>query len=222
VFTPSQLDQILSSPALRDGATGFRSYFDDNNVSGETLNLDNSSWNAILQNFEGVPHLGIAAPRALNSLTTSNDDNVISLDTWVPNGVLPALAAGQSGDGNANLVVGTAGGQTLSGLGGNDVLAAFNGGAGSTLNGGAANDLLLGGPGNDTLSGNTGRDVLAGGLGADIFKWLANAATEAPGSANMDTVVDYSFLEGDRLDLSALLDANFGPTSDVSNFVQAS
>ncbi|MCY1546832.1 hypothetical protein D9M68_828530 [compost metagenome] len=43
------------------------------------------------------------------------------------------------------------------------------------------------------------------------------AATGAP---NLDQVLDYSFAEGDKLDLSALLDANFVSGSQVSDFVK--
>jgi hypothetical protein len=36
----------------------------------------------------------------------------------------------------------------------------------------------------------------------------------------VDAIVDFSYVEGDKIDLSSLLDANFGPTSTVSDFVR--
>jgi Ca2+-binding RTX toxin-like protein len=93
-----------------------------------------------------------------------------------------------------NVIVGNSGDNTLTGAAGND-----------TLNGGAGNDWLAGGAGNDTLKG---------GAAADTFKFA-----EA-GSGNVDTIVDYYAGEGDKLDLSALLDAHFGAGSNVSDFVQ--
>jgi hypothetical protein len=56
-------------------------------------------------------------------------------------------------------------------------------------------DMLLGGAGNDTLIGSFGNDIAAGGAGADIFKYVEF------GAANVDRVVDYSFMEGDKLNL---------------------
>jgi hypothetical protein len=204
-MTPTQLNEVLSDPLLRDGANDFRPYFDDSDVTGETLNLDTSTWNAVVQGFEGTPHLAIAAPRALNNHTVTTEDNYFSLDAWLTSGALPALDADQTGDGTANLVVGTAGAQSLTGAGGNDILAAFNSATGSTLDGGANADLLLGSPGDDVLTGGTGNetgnDVLAGARGADTFTW--GAATVAAGDE--DTIVDYDFTEGDKIDLQNLV-----------------
>ena len=86
---------------------------------------------------------------------------------------------------------------------------------GDTLTGSGLADILRGGAGNDTLRGGLGIDQLTGGTGADTF-----ALAETPGAADKDTILDYSFAEGDKLDLSALLDANFGSGSNVSDFVR--
>ena len=74
--------------------------------------------------------------------------------------------------------------------------------------------MLLGGAGNDTLRGGTGNDILAGGTGADNFTFAET------GFANSDSIVDYSYVEGDTLDLSALLDAAFVAGQPVSDFVR--
>ena len=84
-----------------------------------------------------------------------------------------------------------------------------------TLNGNAGADMLLGGAGNDTLNGGTGNDIVSGGTGADRYVFAET------GSANKDSIVDYSFVEGDTLDLSALLDAAFGAGQPVSGLVRA-
>ncbi|MBX3521835.1 MAG: tandem-95 repeat protein [Xanthobacteraceae bacterium] len=193
VMTADQLNEVMSDATLRSNLIG---YFDDNNVDNETLNLDNSSWNASVTGFQGPASLALAAP------TTASGD--ISLSTWVTDGVLPALDSDQTGDGNANLLVATASGQTVQGNGGNDILVAFHTGTGNTLDGGNGNDLLLGGDGADTLNGGAGNDVLAGGKGADTFSFNEHGASVS------DVIVDYNFGEGDMIHLDTLLADAFG------------
>jgi serralysin len=83
----------------------------------------------------------------------------------------------------------------LQGEGGNDTLKGFGG-----------HDELYGGSGHDTLHGGTGPDVLSGGLGADTFVF---SSREECGTHrdNCDVLLDFSELEGDRIDLSGI-DAN--------------
>ena len=68
------------------------------------------------------------------------------------------------------------------------------------------------------LAGGLGNDGLKGDAGNDIFGFAET------GPENSDTILDYSFAEGDALDLSALLDTHFGSgapgSNDVSNFVR--
>ncbi|WP_080507775.1 tandem-95 repeat protein [Rhodopseudomonas palustris] len=91
----------------------------------------------------------------------------------------------------------------------------FGGGHDDFLSGGEGSDLLIGGGGNDLLAGGSGNDTLRGGAGADTFE-LSNT-----GSSNFDTILDYSSAEGDTLDLSALLDAAYGPGNNVdASFVR--
>ncbi|WP_460147384.1 calcium-binding protein [Pseudomonas sp. H2_H03] len=82
------------------------------------------------------------------------------------------------------------GGDTLIGNAGDDIL--FGQGGNDNLSGGAGNDILVGGKGNDTLTG---------GAGADTFVWLK-------GDTGSDTVTDFKHGEGDKLDLSDLLQGN--------------
>jgi hypothetical protein len=55
---------------------------------------------------------------------------------------------------------------------------------------------------------------LSGGTGADAF------VLNETGSANLDHIVDYNAAEGDKIDLQALLDANFNSGSDIDDFVK--
>ncbi|MGN2624992.1 Ig-like domain-containing protein [Stutzerimonas balearica] len=66
------------------------------------------------------------------------------------------------------------------------------------LNGGTGNDLLVGGAGDDILIGGLGDDQLTGGSGADTFTWKA-------GDLGKDSILDFNASEGDRIDLSDLL-----------------
>ncbi|TWC24746.1 Ca2+-binding RTX toxin-like protein [Pseudomonas sp. SJZ085] len=77
--------------------------------------------------------------------------------------------------------------------------------ANNTLNGGAGNDQLDGGAGNDLLIGGIGIDTLTGGAGADRF--VFSALNELGIGGARDVILDFSRLQGDKLDLSKL-DAN--------------
>lgn len=68
--------------------------------------------------------------------------------------------------------------------------------------------------GNDILVGGTGSDTLTGGSGADTFVFGGT------GASNLDHIVDFSAAEGDKIDLQALLDANFNSGSDIKDFVR--
>lgn len=95
-----------------------------------------------------------------------------------------------SGGTGADVLRGGAGKDTLSGQGGADL-----------LDGGAGNDVLRGGAGNDVLIGGLGQDRLNGGAGADVFRFLsvADSAVAVP-----DRILDFSFMQGDRIDLSGI------------------
>jgi Ca2+-binding RTX toxin-like protein len=100
-------------------------------------------------------------------------------------------------------IAGRDGKDYIEGFGGNDV-----------LNGGKGNDQIRGGAGDDRLLGGAGKDILLGDLGADTYVFAAS------GTKNIDQILDYDFNQGDRIDLSALLDANFGQSSLVTDFVR--
>ncbi|MGY4815714.1 VCBS domain-containing protein [Pseudomonas chlororaphis subsp. piscium] len=90
----------------------------------------------------------------------------------------------------------------------------YHGQSSDTLVGSMLADTLSGGDGNDIIVGRGGEDTLSGGAGADVFAYL-NA------NEGGDHILDYNFAEGDALDLSTLLNANFvSGTSQVADFVQ--
>ncbi|MBV7436290.1 VCBS domain-containing protein [Aeromonas sp. sif2416] len=123
------------------------------------------------------------------------------------------------GDGN-DILFGQGGNDILDGGAGNDILfggagddTLFGGLGNDHLSGGSGNDALYGGVGDDSLSGGLGNDILTGGLGNDILKGDAGADTfswmqgdTTAGTVAKDYVVDFSKAEGDKLDLSDLLD----------------
>jgi len=87
---------------------------------------------------------------------------------------------------------------------GNDLNNQITGNQGkNTLHGGKGADTLDGGDGKDTLDGGVGQDLMIGGKGADVFV----VTLEKSG----DVIQDFSKLEGDKIDLSAI-DANTSKT----------
>ncbi|WP_404837827.1 cadherin-like domain-containing protein [Aeromonas media] len=107
------------------------------------------------------------------------------------------------GSGN-DILFGGSGDDTLFGENGNDTL--YGGTGNDNLYGGAGNDVLSGGLGNDILIGGVGDDILKGDAGSDTFTWLKGDTVA--GSVAKDYVVDFSKSEGDKLDLSDLLDSD--------------
>ncbi|WP_299820984.1 DUF5801 repeats-in-toxin domain-containing protein [uncultured Roseibium sp.] len=81
--------------------------------------------------------------------------------------------------------------------------------------------LITGDDGDNVLVGTDGDDILAGGLGADLLTGGAGADTFVLSSlAEADIITDYSFDEGDKLDIGSLLDGAFNG-ADESTLVRA-
>jgi hypothetical protein len=90
----------------------------------------------------------------------------------------------------------------------------YHGESSGTLVGSMLADTISGGDGNDIIVGRGGADTLSGGAGADVFAYF-NV------NEGGDHILDYNYAEGDKIDLSALLKANFvAGTSQVSDFVE--
>jgi len=108
-----------------------------------------------------------------------------------------------TGGGFPSNALGTFPDNVINGTAGNDILV------GST-----PDETIVGGPGNNVLEGRGGNDILIGGAGTNDFVF------SAAGTANVDTVTNYSLAQGDILDISALIDANFTAGSQVVDFVR--
>jgi hypothetical protein len=114
-----------------------------------------------------------------------------------------------SGDGGNDLIYGGSGNDTLNGDAGNDHLYGgigndtLNGGIGiDFLNGETGNDILNGGAGDDILRGGLGNDTLNGGADRDLFVWQRGDLNTSGGR---DVIQDLNPTQGDRIDLSDLL-----------------
>lgn len=96
----------------------------------------------------------------------------------------------------------------------------IDGGAGNdTLIGGAGSDNLYGGAGDDFLSGGFGSNYLNGGLGSDTFHFDATALDGASGL--IDTIADFSMVQGDVIDIRDLLEGAYNPLTDnLADFVR--
>jgi Ca2+-binding RTX toxin-like protein len=144
--------------------------------------------------------------------------------SYLINGADPANSGGArvvnlSGTSTDNFIAGETGSvDNITGGSGRDLI--FGGGQNDTLSGGAGNDFLNGGAGNDTLNGGADNDTLVGGSGNDTLTGGSGAdrfVFAETGSANRDTILDFSNAEGDVLDFSALLGAATGAAASGSN-----
>ncbi|HVI31953.1 M10 family metallopeptidase C-terminal domain-containing protein [Phenylobacterium sp.] len=97
------------------------------------------------------------------------------------------VVGGQDND----LLMGDDGDDIVYGNLGDDVL--WGGPGADLMRGGQGGDHLRGEAGGDWLSGDRGDDTLAGGAGADVFHGSQDAG--------VDRVLDFSFAEGDRVQL---------------------
>ncbi|WP_185975507.1 Ig-like domain-containing protein [Aeromonas caviae] len=111
----------------------------------------------------------------------------------------------------ADVVNGGSGNDKIYGQSGSDIL--FGGTGDDYIDGGSHNDGLRGGLGNDILIGGLGNDVMRGDGGSDTFVW--NQGDTVSGSLTKDYIMDFNKgsgtinrLEGDKLDLSDLLDSH--------------
>lgn len=84
-----------------------------------------------------------------------------------------------------NIIVGTAGNNTLNGGNGRDLI--FGLGGNDILNGSNNNDCLVGGDGNDRLNGSNGDDFLDGGDGTDTLN-ASNGDDTLVGGAQVDSL----------------------------------
>ncbi len=145
---------------------------------------------------------GSVDARAMHKYIT---ENYAEFDVSRSNDGADTLLGGNGND----IIFGQGGNDYIDGGKGNDILL---GGTGNdTLLGGEGNDILFGGAGNDILIGGKGDDIMTGGSGADTFVWKA-------GDLGKDVIKDFKASEGDRLDLSDLLQGE--KASTIDNFLK--
>jgi Ca2+-binding RTX toxin-like protein len=111
---------------------------------------------------------------------------------------------------------------------GDDFLSEGGAPGNDEISGGDGNDMLYGQDGDDVLTSGRGNDTLSGGTGADTFVYNAfdlTTLTWPTGSLQVhlvDTIEDFSAAEGDRIDLSSLIDGktNFAGTTAAQAVAQ--
>ena len=110
-------------------------------------------------------------------------------------------------------------GQVVDGGGGDDVIwggtgaDTFYGGTGADrIYGEGGDDTLYGGGGDDRLAGGTGHDTLSGGAGADTYAFADGDGFDVVTDFDM-TDTDLDGFTNDRLDVSALTDAQGNPVN---------
>ncbi|MGB3213141.1 MAG: calcium-binding protein, partial [Alphaproteobacteria bacterium] len=115
-----------------------------------------------------------------------------------------------------------AGNDTLRGYGGDDELygdsgkdVLYGGLDNDLLHGGADKDKIYGEDGDDIIFGGKGADELYGGSGADTFWFDANDK-----GTGVDVIKDFSALDGDKIDISDVLERYNPATDDLSGFVR--
>jgi Ca2+-binding RTX toxin-like protein len=192
-------DDFTGTLALTATATATESANGDSASTSQTFNISIGETTNTLAN----------GSQNADTLTGTNDNDLIR--GYAGNDII------SGGDGN-DLIYGGAGNDTLNGGAGHDRLFGgvgddiLNGDAGNDyLDGGSGNDLLNGGEGDDILLGGSGNDTLTGGAGADTFVWRA-------GDTGNDVIQDFNIGEGDRIDLSDLLQGETDGTID--NYLQ--
>jgi Ca2+-binding RTX toxin-like protein len=127
-------------------------------------------------------------------------------------GGLPATGAPTEGD---DVIVGTAGANSIDGGGGNDVIC--GGGGADTLKGGVGNDRLYGEGGGDTLEGNGGSDTFDGGLGADSISGGTGTDIATYSSRTLGVTVDIDGVADDGNSYDGPAGARDNVMTDVEN-----
>jgi VCBS repeat-containing protein len=92
-----------------------------------------------------------------------------------------------------------------------DSAFAMSGTAGAdVLTGDGQDNLIYGGQGDDVISGGEGDDILAGGTGSNTLSGGSGADTFIISEGAQDTILDYSKIQGDKVDISAVLNEDAG------------
>ena len=171
--------------------------------SGTGISIGNTVTTPAVTGIQHNTFNDVDADFNLRNLTTAQNFNLSSTDN---------VATDAAGPVPTMVVLGTAGGDTLTGTAGDDFLDARDsspvGGladsASNTLSGLAGNDTLVGSNGNDVLKGGAGNDNLVGNGGIDTAKFdsavtLTGGATSwtavSSGSEGTDTLSGVEIVE---------------------------
>ncbi|MGI4839857.1 MAG: tandem-95 repeat protein [Janthinobacterium lividum] len=177
-------------PAGDDSVTGSTG---NDILFGDMVTFTPTSGTAV----EGAEALRAYVTSATNSTSSVSDE---TLHQYITNHITEFNGSIATTAGTLNVST-TGGNDTLLGGDGNDIL--FGQGGNDTLQGGAGNDILLPGSGNN---------ILSGGTGADTFMWLK-------GDTGTNVIKDFSTTEGDKLDLSDLLQT--ATVTNISDYIKA-
>jgi len=127
--------------------------------------------------------------------TAFEDDEGFRVTLGAPSNNLTLLTSAANGtirNDDVRPILGTEGDDTLNGTASNDRIEGLGG-----------RDIIDGGAGNDLIIGGVGPDRLTGGAGGDRFVYTA-LSESTPALAGRDTILDFSSVQGDKIDLSAI------------------
>jgi Ca2+-binding RTX toxin-like protein len=209
IYTSSDSDAV-GGQAYRGGAGNDTFIFGSEDTRLFYSQTDNGGYDSFQGNAPGVTHTAIA----------ETDNTVIGIaSTYGGINSVDVI----DGNGHANVVIEGPSWAHLnwdfSGTTLNDIamIRALSPSGDDTIIGSKGSDHIDSGAGIDWLSGGLGNDTLTGGAGADTFAFGEH------GTANVDTILDYNAGQGDKIDLSALLntlgvtDATFDSRVHLAN-----
>lgn len=205
----------------------------DTDIDGDTLSVTAQTIStahgsvviAANGDFTYTPTVGYSGSDSFNYTLSDghggSDTGAVSLTLLASNEILGTSGNDSIyGTANDDVIRGLAGNDFLSGEVGNDTI--YGDAGADTLKGRDGNDFLYGGADVDYLEGNNGNDVLYGGAGADTLKGSAGVDTfvfQSMSDAG-DTIQDYSYSSGEKIDISDLLVGYDALTMAITDFVQ--
>lgn len=214
---------VFGTIDLGDGADTFRggkyaeTVIDGGGTDSVRLGSGNDSYIAtrtLLPETDGSDTVDGGSGTDTYNASTSATSVFVNLDTNIRND--PYFGATMAARSVNGLQTGTdtvTGFENVIGTSSTDVI--FGGSGVNRLEGGVGGDDLWGLGGNDTLIGGDGGDFIIGGTGADRLtgsadgdRFIYRSVSESTvSSTGRDTITDFSKVQGDRIDLSAI-DAN--------------
>ena len=206
---------------------------DDIMIAGEARDLV-SKLGAQIDNFALTDATNIFS----SNLNAAGVDAVIGeLSSTQLTAILPGISAGLTSAGitlgtqSANTYNGTSAANKYIGLGGNDTINGNDGDdqlygdlGNDIIHGNNHNDIIHGGSGNDTLYGDAGNDILLSGRGTDTMtggtgadKFIFDGADVGSGTKH---ITDFNVGQGDKIDISDVLDQYDSATDALSSFAK--